>query len=132
MSDNQLEAVKEVIRQMIKSAGVDDPTQLAKRAGLAHTTLTRIMSSEDGSGLSWTLSAKTWMKLSAASGVAVTFLGDQILVPSPEPGDGDVVQKPIPSRLLRFWNMLGPEEQDLVVSFIDAWAERVVSMRKRE
>lgn len=132
MPNEQLVVIREVLRRMMKAAAVDDPTQLAKKANLAHTTLTRIMSADAESNLTWTLSAKTWMKLSEASGVAVTFLGDEIMIPSQEPRDGDIVQKQIPARLLRFWAMLGPEEQDLVVSFVDAWAERVLALRKNE
>ena len=85
---------------------------------------------DSGSEVTWTLSAKSWMKLSEASGVPVTFIGDKIFVPRAEPGGGYVPQKPIPSRLFRFWDHLGPEEQDLVVSFVDAWADRFLSSRK--
>ena len=130
--DNQLAATRAVLRQMMDASGVDDATQLARRAGIAHTTLTRLMSTKpigDNPGVTWALSAKTWMKLSEASGVPVTFVGDRILA-SAQPGDRYVVQDPRQVRLLRFWDLLGPTEQELILSTADAWARRLADNSK--
>ena len=134
MDKDQIQVVRAVLRRMIQAAGVNDPTQLAKAAGLAHTTLTRIMSDKEGEiapDITWSLSAKTWMKLSAASGVPVTFLGENIIIPSAEPRDGDIIKQPVAMRLLEFWGDLGPDERELIESTIDAWAERVARRKPR-
>lgn len=128
MDKGQLETVRLVISEMIRAAGVADATSLARKAGLAHTTLTRLFSED---AINWSISANTWQKLSAASGVPVTFLGDKIVIPSFEPGDRYIVKDPVEIRLLRFWNLLGPEEKDFVVSLVDSWAERLTRQNRK-
>lgn len=128
----QLEAIRAVLRQMMLATGDADPTGLAKRASLTHTTLTRVMKNDEASpDVTWTLSAKTWQKLSGVSGVPVTFLGERIIVPGLEPGDRYIIKDPVQARLLRFWDLLGPEEKDFVLSIIDSWAERIIARRRK-
>lgn len=132
MDKEQLETVRAVIRQMMQATQSPDPTHLAKLADVAHTTLTRIMSEkagDDGSEVTWTLSAKTWMKLSKASQVPVTFLGEKITVPSEKPGDRYIIKQTVPTRLLEFWELLGQDERNLVLTIVDAWAEKTAGRR---
>jgi hypothetical protein len=129
----QLEATRAVLRQMMLATGDPNPTQLAKRAGVTHTTLTRIMKDDEaGPDVTWALSGATWMKLSGASGVPVTLLGEKILVPGLEPGDSYIIKDRVQARLLRFWDRLSEEGKDLVLAAVDSWAERVALRRKSE
>ena len=119
--EDQLEAVRSALRHMMKAAQVEDATQLARKAGIAHTTLTRIMAA-DSADVTWTLSAKTWMKLSQASGVPVVLLGDRVIVPDAQPSAGDGAVQSRRARLLAWWDDLTPAQQDHFVNSFSSWS----------
>lgn len=125
MDKDQLETVRAVLRRMIEAAGVPDATALAAKAGVAHTTVTRPLSAKSNpDDITWQISARTWMKLSEASGVPVTFLGQRIITPSGDPSSGDPIKQPIDFRVWKFWTNLTNEQRELVSSVIDAWIAR--------
>ena len=66
--DPTIDATRDLIERMMEATGLD-ATGLARRAGLAASTLTRFMYNND---LGHTLSARTLAKLHAATGVPVT------------------------------------------------------------
>lgn len=127
MPSDSLAATRAALRQMMEAAGVSDLTQLARKAGIAHTTLTRIMSDE-GADVTWSLSAKTWMKLSAVSGVPITLLGDRIVVPDTQPRLGETAAERRRARLLEWWDNLPPGEQEHFFRLMTSWAQRTTGM----
>lgn len=127
MSSGNLTATRAALRQMTEAAGASDLTQLARKAGIAHTTLTRIMSDE-GADVTWSLSAKTWMKLLAVSGVPITLLGDRIVVPDAQPRLGETAAERRRARLLEWWDGLPPSEQEHFFRLMTSWAQRTAGM----
>ena len=113
---------------MMEASGANDLTDLARKANLAHSTLTRPMAL--GANATWSLSAKTWQRLSEVSGVPVTFIGTKIIVPDAQPRVGDLAHQRRLATLLRFWNQLDGEAQDLFLSMLDAWAKRIAAALK--
>jgi transcriptional regulator with XRE-family HTH domain len=68
MMDAHQKAVRDLVERMLAATGLD-LTNLAEKAGLSASTLTRFMNGK----AKHTLSAKTLQKLSEASGVPVTL-----------------------------------------------------------
>lgn len=118
-----MRATRAALRQMMEAAGAADITQLARKAGIAHTTLTRVMSAND-EDITWKLSASTWMKLSQASGVPITFLGDSIIVEDAKPGARDPEAQRRRARLLMWWDSLSAAEQEHFFRLLTSWSRR--------
>lgn len=127
----KLAATRALLRHMIDASGSQDATQLARKAGLAHTTLTRVLADRPDGGdadITWMLSGKTWMKLSKASGVPVTLLGDEIFPANVKPGIGDAAHDERLVYLLEFWERLGTaDNKDRFLQVVDAWAASLSS-----
>mgnify|MGYP001442394756 CR=1 FL=1 len=97
--DEQQTATRELVERMLRATGLT-PSELAERAGLAASTLTRFLNKP----VKHTLSARTLAKLSAASGVPVpavvvgAHVGRGAPLPSPG-GTGPVSADPMVRRL---------------------------------
>lgn len=127
MRNEQTEQILDVLQKMMEAIGVDTKSELAIRAGLAHTTLTRIDANnpKPKSLPSW----KTWIALSKATGVPVTFLGDKIISGSQQPSQSYVPQDPLEIKFRNFIRLLGPNERKLVISVLDTLADKMVMGR---
>lgn len=128
MRNPQIEQILAVLQLMMDAIGVDTRSELATRAGLAHTTLTRI--SADNPNPKSLPSWKTWIALSKTTGVPVTFLGDQIVAGGQSPGKGYTQQDPIEIKIRNFLRLLGPEEKQFLLAIIDTLADRIISTKR--
>ena len=128
MRNAQIEQILNVLQIMMDAIGVGTRSELATRAGLSHTTLTRL----DAENLkpAWLPSAKTWIALSKATGVPVTFLGDKIVGGGQHPGQSYLPQDPIEIKVRNLLRLLGPEEKMFLVSVLDAVAEKMVYTKR--
>jgi hypothetical protein len=116
----QVKQIVAIIEEMMDAIGAETRTELATRAGIgAHTTLTRI----DHPDAKHLLSARTWLKLSEATGVPVTFLGNQVIGGGHGPSQSYALKDPIDIRIMNFLNLLRPEGKLRVVKLLEILAE---------
>lgn len=128
MRNPQVEQILAVLQIMMDAIGVDTRSELANRAKLVHTTLTRI--DADNPKPAWMPSTKTWMKLSKATGVSVTIIGDKIVAGGQLPSQSYIPQDPIEIKVRNFLRLLGPEEKKLLIIMIDTMADKIVSTKR--
>jgi transcriptional regulator with XRE-family HTH domain len=55
----------------------------------------------------------------------VDLIVEKGFVPSLDPGSGDSAKRQVERRLLGFWRRLSPEDQDIILRAVDAWARRL-------
>lgn len=108
--DYPQETARALVSQMLEATGLE-PTQLARRAGVTPSTLTRFLNKP----VKHTLSVRTLMKLSAASGVPIPMGG---VAPLPSKGRQEIVHDAKELSWLDLWREMGEERQAAALAFL--------------